>query len=407
MKSFVAISLISGASAFPWVANVPGVDSSALSAVQKRQQNPQPGGPGSPETCPFNAQHVNAVPVREGWYNNARNGRKGNERGGYQVPRPDDPDHQFIAPRAGRDIRGPCPGLNTAANHGFLARDGITTFNELVDAQQNVYNVGYDLSLLLAFLGLQADGDLITTKLSIGCDATTRTSVAPLLTGSQPGLAGHNKFEADTSLTRNDFFTGGGDNFSFNRTLYDMMSATTGGLHNVENLAVYRGERWDQSVEENPNFFFGPLSLLLFGAASFLYELFPSGPNYIPDQATMDAFFVREQLPANWINRVEPYTNRLVTQEILKMYLLNPRPFGGNTADGSFNAINWRSIRNGQLQLGIEAPEVLCLLYQIGTQSIPSTLNGIVTPTVEALAFFLTRVQPAFDNLGCPRPLTK
>lgn len=95
---------------------------------------------------------------------------------------------------------------NTAANHGFLARDGVTTFNELVNAQQNIYNVGYDLSLLLAFLGLQADGDLLTTKLSIGCDATTRTSTNPLLTGSQPGLAGHNKFEADTSLTRNDFF---------------------------------------------------------------------------------------------------------------------------------------------------------------------------------------------------------
>lgn len=56
--------------------------------------------------------------------------------------------------------------------HGFLARDGVTTFNELVDAQQNLYNVGYDLSLLLAFLGLQADGDLITTKLSIGCDVS-------------------------------------------------------------------------------------------------------------------------------------------------------------------------------------------------------------------------------------------
>lgn len=227
------------------------------------------------------------------------------------------------------------------------------------------------------------------------------------MTGSQPGLAGHNKFEADTSLTRNDFFTGGGDNFSFNRTLFDMMSRTTGGLHNRENLAVYRGERWDQSVEENANFFFGPLSLLLFGAASFLYELMPSGPNYIPDQATMNSFFIDERLPANWINRVEPYSNRLVTQEILAMYLLNPRPFGGNTADGSFDTINWQAIQNGELKLSIEAPETLCLIYQVATQVQPSMLNGIVTPTIEALSFFLSRVQPEFDNLGCPRPLTK
>jgi hypothetical protein len=33
------------------------------------------------------------------------------------------------------------PGLNTAANHGFLSRDGVTNFNELVAAQQNLYNV--------------------------------------------------------------------------------------------------------------------------------------------------------------------------------------------------------------------------------------------------------------------------
>ena len=83
-----------------------------------------------------------------------------------------------------------------------MARDGITTYKELVDAQQNVYNVGYDLANLLAFLGLQADGDLVTQKLSIGCDATGRTSFNRVLTGSQPGLVGHNKFEGDTSLTR-------------------------------------------------------------------------------------------------------------------------------------------------------------------------------------------------------------
>jgi hypothetical protein len=58
-----------------------------------------------------------------------------------------------------------CPGLNVAANHGFLARDGITTYTELVDAQQNIYNVGYDLANLLALLGLTlTDGDLVTGK---------------------------------------------------------------------------------------------------------------------------------------------------------------------------------------------------------------------------------------------------
>lgn len=86
-------------------------------------------------------------------------------------------------------------GLNTAANHGFLARDGVTTFNELIDAQQNVYGVGYGLAVVLAVLGVGLDGDPVgTEKLSIGCDANTRTSSAPATT-NELGLDGHNKFE--------------------------------------------------------------------------------------------------------------------------------------------------------------------------------------------------------------------
>lgn len=37
--------------------------------------------------------------------------------------------HQYIAPGP-TDIRGPCPGLNAAANHGYLPRNGITTLQQ-------------------------------------------------------------------------------------------------------------------------------------------------------------------------------------------------------------------------------------------------------------------------------------
>lgn len=105
------------------------------------------------------------------------------------------------------DIRGPCPGLNTAANHNFLSHDGVTNFTELIDAQQNMYGVNYDLAVLLAVLGVGFDGDPIgTTKLSLGCDATSRTSLTGL--GTELGLDGHDKFEGDSSLTRNDYFLG-------------------------------------------------------------------------------------------------------------------------------------------------------------------------------------------------------
>jgi hypothetical protein len=194
-----------------------------------------------------------------------------------------------------------------------------------------LYSVGYGLATLLALLGLTlTDGDLKTERLSIGCDATTQASFNPALTGSEPGLEGHNKIEAYTSLTRDDYFLGNGNNFSFNSTLFRRMTDTTGGLYNRDVLAKYRYQRYQQSLKDNPKFYFGPLSLLLFGASSFLYEFMPSGPDYIPNEATISSFFSAEKqsdgcyafkdaerVSPNWTNRVSPYSSGDVTAEIL------------------------------------------------------------------------------------------
>ncbi|CZT50958.1 uncharacterized protein RSE6_12033 [Rhynchosporium secalis] len=414
--SLAAIAFAAEAvTAFPFVSQQAGVDSSLFVRQQSGGSNP-----GGPVTCPFNSNHVPAPGIKAPYlYNNAKNGQKGNEKGGYKVPADGDDAHKFIAPTK-NDIRGPCPGLNAAANHGFLARDGITTFNELVDAQQNLYNVGHDLSVLLALLGLTTtDGDIVTERLSIGCDATSRTSFNPLLTGSQPGLDGHNKFEADSSLTRNDFFPTG-DNYKFNGTLFKMMTETTGGLYNRDNLAKYRYERYQQSLKDNKNFYFGPFSLLLYGASSFLYELMPSGPDYIPDKATISSFFGaqdngdgtysfnnQEKIPDNWYNRVKPYSNADVVNEILAQYLEYPVLFGGATGNGGFDTLDFSGgIKNGKLIAVPDVSTTLCLLYQLATERVPSSLNSILTPTVQTLSFVLSKLGPQLKNLGCPIPLT-
>lgn len=130
----------------------------------------------------------------------------------------------------------------------------MTNFQELVDAQQNVYNVGYDLAVLLAVLGIEAGGDLVSGRLSIGCDATSRTATLGFL-GRQPGLDGHNKFESDSSLTRNDFFTANGDNYNFNGSLFAEMKTVadrvSGGNFDRNALAAYRSQRYDESVQQN------------------------------------------------------------------------------------------------------------------------------------------------------------
>ena len=54
-----------------------------------------------------------------------------------------------------------------------------------------------------------------------------------------------------------------------------MMSYCNGNC-DLQALALYRELRYNQSRADNGNFFFGPGSVLLYGAASFLYELMPT-----------------------------------------------------------------------------------------------------------------------------------
>ena len=77
--------------------------------------------------------------------------------------------------------------------------------------------------------------------------------------------------QGDTSLTRNDYFTAGGDNFMFNQTLYnDMIKNYCVDQCNLPHIAKYRYARYQWSLNHNGNFYYGPKSLLLYGAASFL-----------------------------------------------------------------------------------------------------------------------------------------
>ncbi|MCJ1294038.1 hypothetical protein MMC34_005595 [Xylographa carneopallida] len=396
--------------AFPWVANMPGVDSSLLgrrSAPMKRQSDQA--------TCPFNTNHQGAAPYNSKYpYTGAQNGLAGTQQGGILVPATGDTAHAFTAPGP-NDIRGPCPGLNAAANHNFLSHDGITTFDELVDAQQNIYNVGYDLAVLLATLGIALDGDVITEKLSIGCDATSRTSTTGDLLGDELGLNGHNKFEGDTSLTRDDYFLTG-DDHTFNGTLFGYMDATCQSTFDRAGLALYRSQRYAQSRAQNGNFYYGPKSLLLYGAASFLYELFPSlGPTGSPSLATIASFFgavpdghggwahVPEQIPANWSSRASAYSILDVSAEIAALYLAYPVLFGGNAGVGNFDALGafgGGAISGGSLTGGAAA--VRCLLYQFATEDVPSSLSGVLTLPVEVVQWAAGKLDPVFVGSGCP-----
>ncbi|KZS90603.1 Cloroperoxidase, partial [Sistotremastrum niveocremeum HHB9708] len=376
-----------------------------------------------------NVNRRTAAPITSQFpYSGAKsNGLPGLGKGNVLVPDPADTAHAFQPPPPGA-MRGPCPGMNALANHGFISRDGITTFDELVQAQQNVWNTGYDLAVLLATLGVALDGDILTEKLSIGGDATPKTALLGLgLLGKEGGLDTHNTFEADASLTRSDFFlpSSNGDNHSFNSTLFAMMTSTVSStsspsapLYDLKGLSLYRAQRWSQSVAENPNFYFGPKALLLYGAATFLYELYPTNGG-LPDKSTFESFFGAvpsstspsgytsqpERIPPSWFSRSTPYTIPDVAIQILEMYTGNPVLFGGNTANGSFDAIFTDDglISDGRLSADVTGTQLACLIYQlVATDETPDSLSNILKLPIEILNFITGKLNPIFEPLGCP-----
>lgn len=117
--------------------------------------------------------------------------------------------HAFVAPNFGAgDVRGPCPGLNAAANHGYIPHNGVGTIGEIINGTNTAFGMALDLGTFLALYGATFDGNLL--GYSIG--GPTSLSELPLnnvlgLTGAPQGLSGsHNKYEGDTSPTRGDLY---------------------------------------------------------------------------------------------------------------------------------------------------------------------------------------------------------
>jgi hypothetical protein len=267
-------------------------------------------------------------------------------------------------------------------------------------------------------IGISQNGDIVSGKLSIACDATSRTSAlgALNLLGRQPGLNSHNRFEADASLTRNDYFTNNGDNFSFNGTLFaqwkEVADRVSNGNFDRNTMAAYRSQRYDESLAENPNFFFGPVAILLYGGASFVYELFaPYGPEGNADLSTISSYFgaaqdsngdwyhTPERIPDNWHNRRQPYTLPSGMNEINFMYWKYPKAFGGNVGKGNFNMLNYGSIKDGKLDATAE--NLLCLLYQLATSQIPNTVSQLLDIPLDAITWAAGKLNPTFANAGC------
>lgn len=97
-------------------------------------------------------------------------------------------DFNNWAPTGPGDVRGPCPAMNSLANHHIIPHDGRNvTVPHLVEVLGDVFNLSPELATVVSQLGLATAPDPTTGSFNL------------------PDLDKHNAFEHDASLTRVDF----------------------------------------------------------------------------------------------------------------------------------------------------------------------------------------------------------
>jgi hypothetical protein len=183
-------------------------------------------------------------------------------------------EHVYIPPGPG-DIRGPCPGLNVMANHGYTSRNGVSSIVELAQASNEVFGMGIDLATFLAvYSGIMA-GDIVSV--SIGGKPKSGllgglTSSLGLLGEPQGLSASHNRFEADVSPTRADLYKTG-DPVSLDLSQFEQLMAMPVGPNGYDLTVMhpFRGARFNNSVATNGHYFAGPFTHFALNTATYLF----------------------------------------------------------------------------------------------------------------------------------------
>ena len=136
-------------------------------------------------------------------------------------------------------VRGPCPMLNTLANHGFLPRDGrnITRSNAIA-ALNNGLNFNATLGGIMWEQAIIANPEPNATFFTL------------------EQLNVHNLLEHDASLSRTD--AAFGNNHVFNQTVFDVSrNWWTDETVTAKQLAHSKIFRQLESRATNPNYTFG------------------------------------------------------------------------------------------------------------------------------------------------------
>lgn len=188
-------------------------------------------------------------------------------------------DHEFIPPDYENGAqRGPCPGLNALANHGYISRKGVTSLVEVTGAINQVYGMGIELATVLAVMGTVFVGNPLSLNpgFSIGATASGAQNILDNLVGllgTPRGLNGsHNIIEGDSSMTRADLYMGGDASTMVMQQFQDLYDMSSGeGNYDFDVFAERASIRFDETVATNPNFYYGPFTGMIARNAGYLF----------------------------------------------------------------------------------------------------------------------------------------
>ncbi|KAK5117333.1 hypothetical protein LTR62_005950 [Meristemomyces frigidus] len=338
--------------------------------------------------------------------------------------------HAFVAPGA-TDQRGPCPGLNAMANHGYLPHNGIATIDDLVTQVPKVFGMGADLAGILAVYGAVLDGDLTSYSIG-GPDSRVGLSLLGLNLLSQPtGLTGsHNNYEGDASAVRGDLYQYGNNylsQVSQFQALYDLGKSQDS--YDVPLVTKFRSSRLKQSVANNPYYVHGPFAgVVAQGAAyAFIHRLMGNKSETYPEGRTngeiLKTFYAmsgdsgsfsytpgHERLPDNWYkcNALDQYTTAAAVADIAYMQTqdLNFASLGGNMGTtNSFVGLDPANLTGGVYNAGMLAQgnNAVCFAIQLTIQALPGTLAGLFSDITAALSKVAGVLGTASSSLGCPQ----
>ncbi|KEQ98114.1 hypothetical protein AUEXF2481DRAFT_2094 [Aureobasidium subglaciale EXF-2481] len=343
-------------------------------------------------------------------------------------------NHAFRAPNFGQgDQRGPCPGLNALANHGYISRDGIAGFFEVITAVNQVYGMSVDLVAVLAVMGTVGVGNPLSLhpSFSIGGKSWKASNLIGNLfglLGTPRGLDGaHNWIESDSSNTRDDLYVTG-DASTMNMTLFlEAYNSSDDVILSMDNIGARAAKRFEESISINPYFYYGPYTGMIARNSGYAFtgrilsnhtQQNPLGGHL--DKHIFASFYAvyeengqlvyrkgHEQIPANWYRLPMDYGLVELNMDLVEWFMKYPvlASIGGNLGKvDTFAGVDLHDVTGGILNATslLEGNNLVCFVLEIVKTFSPNSLSSLFKTLEAPLQLVNKAILDPLLDLSCP-----